>query len=330
MSQEFTNEEAKLFLERITPNKDCLYIFQPQGLADILCAGGFSYAAQAKKNKSSTVLIVHELAKSFGIAYENVSKISYIAPQILNAVKKYLDDNDIHETDNFIYGYLDTKVKKNFTVAKGLNLIDYYRKKVFDIPMDTPLIQPIIKPLSDDEINYFNKHYILDKERTIIIAAYVSPKNLAEIKFWNDTVHKLQEKNYIVYTYIEDLSDKPISDTEPLFANCNELCYIADKVKCFIGSHMGILFFLAQNTAAKILAVNKFPAWFWDTSKMFPNSNSRILYLANEFINPIIEATKKDKAIIQLEISHPKINAEDMVYSYDAMLDRIFSEMENF
>ena len=230
----------------------------------------------------------------------------------------------------FIYGYLDTKAKNHFTVAEGLNLIDYYRKKVFDIPMDTPLIQPIIKPLSDDEIDYFNKHYILDKERTIIIAAYVSPKNLAEIKFWNDTVHKLQEKNYIVYTYVEVFSDKPLPDTEPLFVNCNELCYVADKVKCFIGSHMGILFFLAQNTVAKILAINKFPAWFWDTKQMFPNSNSRILYLTNEFVSPIIEAAKKDKAIIQLEISHPKINAEDMVYSYDAMSERIFSEMENF
>ena len=77
-------------LEQLTSNKNYLYIFQPFGLADILCSGGLSYAAQAKKNKSSTVLILNENVKNFGIAYENVANISYISPKILLPIKNIL------------------------------------------------------------------------------------------------------------------------------------------------------------------------------------------------------------------------------------------------
>ena len=328
MSQKFTNEETKLFLERITPNKDCLYIFQPMGLADMLCAGGLSYAAQEKFGKSSTVLIVHENAKNFGIAYENVSKISYIAPQILDAIKKYLEDNDIHHTDNFIYGYFDTNKLTNFTVAEGLNMVDYYKQKVFDIPPDTPCRPPIITPFSAEEIDYWNNNYVLDKERAIILSPYANFKSAEEINFWHNMARKLTEKNYIVYTYLEHSSQKPFPNTAPIWANVSELSYIANNVKCVISSDLGVAFLLAMNTATNILLINRFPAWFWDVVQIFPSSNSRTLYEVSDFIKPIIEICKKDDIIPQIEFSHPKINSADIFYSYESMLSGILDAVE--
>ena len=327
MSQEFTNEEAKLFLERITPNKDCLYIFQPMGLADMLCAGGLSYAAQEKLGKSSTVLIVHENAKNLGIAYENVSRISYVAPQILDAIKKYLDDNDIHETDNLRYGYLDTTKSTIFT-TEGLNLLDYYRKKVFDIPLDTPCHSPIITPFSAEEIDYWNNNYVLDKERTITLSAYASFRDSEEIKFWHNMAKKLTEKNYVVYTYLEHPAQKPFPNTTPIWANVSELSYIASKVKCVIGSNLGVAFLLAMNTATNILLINRFPAWFWDVVQIFPSSNSRTFYEVSDFIKPIIKLDNENYLISQVEFSHPKINSADIFYSYDDMLTGILDAVE--
>ena len=329
MPQEFTNEDAKIFLERITPNNDYLYIFQPQGPANILCAGGFSYAAQTKKNKIATVLIVQEGLENFGIKYENVIKISYISPQILNAVQKYLDDSQIHETDNFIYGYLDTGNAKNFTVAEGLSLIDYYREKVFNLPPNTPCHSPIITPPSEDDIAYWNQQYILDKERTIILSAYVNPENKPEIKFWINLAQKLVEKKYIVYSYVKNFSDRTIPNIKAIYANLSELSYIADNVKCFVSSHPGISNFLAMNTNAKIFSINEFPVWFWDTKINFPKSNSHTFYIVNKFLEPIFKSVDKDGVIIQLEFFHPNISSQKIFYSYEDMLKNISEAVYN-
>lgn len=328
MPQEFTNEEAKLFLERITPNKDYLYIFQPMGLAAILCAGGLSYAAQEKRSKKSTVLIVHESKADFGLKYKNVEKISYIAPQILNAIKKYLDDNEIHETDNFIYGYFDANDTKIFTVAEGLNWLDYYKKKIFDIPMDTPFHPPIITPLSEEEIDYWNHQYILDKERTIILSASQNLKSAEELDFWNKLIKKLSEKNYIVYTYLEYSTQKPFQNTSPLFANISELSYISNNAKSFISSNIGISFFLAMTTDTNIFFLNEFPAWVLNINQMFPRSKSHIFYMAYNQMKAIIEACAKDCVISQIKFSHPKINSEDIFYSYEDILENILETVE--
>ena len=328
MPQEITTEEAKLFLERITPNKNYLYIFQPSGLADILCVGGLSYAVQRQKNKSATVLIVNEGAKNFGINYKNVAKISYIEPQILNAIRKYLDDNDIHETDNLIYGYFDTYKPENFTVSEGLNLLDYYRKKVFHLPESTPCRPPIITPLSADEISYWNKQYTFDKERTIILSIYFNSKNSAEIKFWGDVIQRLQEKNYIVYQYAENFFDPSIPNVKKILANFSELSYMAKNVKCFIGSRIGVSIFLAMATPANVIFLNQFPAWFWNIHEIFPNSNGRTLYIVRDFFKSLIYSTYEDGAIVDMEVSHPKINQEDMFYLYEEMLESVWDYVE--
>ena len=96
MSENFSDEEIKKFLEKVTANKNCLYIFQPFGLIDILCSGGLAYAAQAKKNKSSTVLILAESKRHLGVAYEHIANVLYMHPQLIQPIKKYLKENNIH------------------------------------------------------------------------------------------------------------------------------------------------------------------------------------------------------------------------------------------
>ena len=327
MQKNFSEEEAKNLLEQITPNKDCLYIIQPFGLADILCSGGLSYAAQARKNKSATVLILNETAKNFGIAYENVALVSYKSPQILLAITNYLEKNEIYEGDNFIYGYLNPTKPENFTVAEGLNFIDYYRKKVLDIPLDTPLHLPIVKPLSDNEIESLNRRYTFDKNRTIILSITIDPKNETAFKFWENIVNRLKEKNYIVYSCIEKFSDQFIANTRPILASLSEISYIAENVKCFIGANAGLFAFLAMTSTAKIVFVNQFPAWIWDTAKIFPNSRCKTFYIAHDLLKNFIAHWKKEGFTMQVKLSHPKIS-DKIFYSYDDVFENILNAVE--
>ena len=326
--ENLSEEEEKQYLEQIAPNKNYLYILQPFGLADILCAGGFSYAAQAKKNKRATVLILNEYYKNFGIAYENVANVVYMPAQLLLSAAKYLEKKELYEVDNFIYGYLNPLKSKNFTVADGLNFIDYYRQKVFDIPIDTPLHPPIIAPPAENVKESWNMRYTFDKERTIILAASINPKNEVKIKFWENIVNRLKEKNYIVYSLIENFSDMSVANTRPILANSGELSYIANNVKCFIGSNVGLLAFLAMTSQANILFVSQFPAWIWDIAKIFPNSHCRTFYVAYKFLKPIHEYYEKEGVTIQFEVSHPKINAEKIFNTYEDATEDILSAVE--
>lgn len=327
--ERFSDEEIKKFLKKITPNKDYLYILQPFGLPDILCAGGFSYAVQAKKNKSATVLILNESAKNFGISYENVANILYLPPQILFHIQKYLKENDIYERDNFIYGYLNPKDSKKFTVAENLNFVNYYRKKVFDIPIDTPCRPPIVTPLDEDEINKWNQRYTFDKERTIILSANIDPKNEVPFKFWENLVNVLKKKNYIVYSYIESYSNMSIPNTRPILASLSELAYIAGNVKCFIGANIGLFSFLSMTTDANIFFINNFSAWFFDTSKIFSNAHSRTFYSTYEMEKAIKNLWKHEKVITHVEsLSHPKIDPDEVFYSYDDVLEKVLNAVE--
>ena len=69
---ELPMEEMRTFFYEITENPEWLYLFAPYSIGDFLIAGGLSYAVQAKKNKSATVLIAQDRMKNLDVSYENV------------------------------------------------------------------------------------------------------------------------------------------------------------------------------------------------------------------------------------------------------------------
>ena len=324
------DEDIKIFLEKITPNKDYLYLIQPFGFADILCMGGLSYAAQEKKNKSASVLIIPDKAKNWNISYENVADILYISQPKLLAIKKYLEENDVKEGENYIYGHFDPKEPKNYTIDEGLNLVDYYRKKVFDIPIDTPCRPPVITPLSKDEITNWNNRYTLDADRTVIISANIDPKDKVKFKFkfYEELIDNLNKKNYIVYSCIENFSNFIMPGTRPILANINEISYIARNVKCFIGENVGLLTLLDMTSEAHIFFINIFPGWCLDVSRIFSNPHSRTLYFIYDLIKHFDSELNADGLNFQWEFSHPKINSDEIFYSYEDVLENILSGIE--
>ena len=159
MSQQISDEEAKLFLKRIMPNKDYLYIFVPFGVENFFIVAGLSHAIQKKKNKKATVLITSENMRNYDFHYENVEKISYLSYKLMPAITRYTYASEDYEDENYIYGSFHADSAHNFIFDKELNVIDRCKKNILDLPLDTPFHTPLAEQLSDEHIDYLNKTY---------------------------------------------------------------------------------------------------------------------------------------------------------------------------
>ncbi len=92
----------------------------------------------------------------------------------------------------------------NYIYDDNLNFVDRYKKNVFEIPLDTPLMTPIIAAVTDENISNLYQKYILNKERTIILCPYANSLQNLDINFWIFLVRILRDKNYIVYTNVAE------------------------------------------------------------------------------------------------------------------------------
>ena len=356
MALELTNEEIKLYIERITGNKDFLYIIQPYGMASVIMSGGLSHAVQSRKNKSSTVLLLSDSLKNIGLTWENVTSIKYFPVDMMNLFNKYFFETQDWEGENFIYGNFHKEIKKpvadkipdtdtaiSSAVSvtsdvekvddekkfefKKLNIIDQFKEKVFDLPQDTEFFYPIFEEISDDKISALHEKYILDKNKTVVICPYFDYSPITAVKFWTDFAKNLTAEGYTVYTNIREFYQKPIEGTLPLNVTFAELHYIADKVKCFAGIRNGVFDFLAF-TDAKILSLENFPLWQQNLKILYPKCNVRTLYDTAEILLPLRKLMTKSNSGAKFELHHEKINDEDIFYTQKSILNALSDSVQ--
>ena len=319
-------ERVKKFLDELTPNKDFLYIILPYSLGDIFNVGGLTHAVQKRKNKRATVLVVRERMKNLGVTYANLADIILLPDNVMDVLMYYFRATGDYEGDNYIYGHFRMREDGNFIWDETLHLIDRYKKDVFHIPMDTEYIPPIVPAISEQNIADLNSKYILDK-RTVIISPYVHSTRQLDMRFWEILAQELKARGHIVYTNTDGFSEKPVAGTEAISTNFRELAFIADKIKCFIGSRNGVFEFLVF-TNLKLMNINPFPEWKWDVGLLYPKCNNRTYYNAVDYIAPIANYLQQTKVGATINLSHPNIRAEDIFYTYEDILRAILTDVE--
>ena len=321
---ELPREEMENFLNEITPNKDWLYLLAPFSIGDFLIAGGLSYAAQTKKNKSATVLIAQDRMKNLGITFENVVGTIYLPIDLINAVGTFITATENYERDNFFYG--NYKIGDNRAYDDSINAVERFKRYVFDLPLATPLMPPIVNSLTAENISALREKYILDKNRTVILLPYAKTFDNLDVNFWVNMAKIFAEKNYIVYTNVAG-DEKPIAGTTPLNVNFAELNFIADNVKCFIGLRSGIFDFLGM-TGAKIFCILKFAMWDWDIKFLYGHDNGKTFYDAVKYKKPLEDYLKSKGLPPKIELSHPHIARSNIYFSYEDILNAIVYEVE--
>ena len=351
MALELTNEEIKLYLERITGNKDFLYVIQPYGMASVLISGGLSHAVQERKNKSATVLLLSDSLKNIGLTWKNVTSVKYFPVDTMELFNKYFFETRDWEGENFIYGNFhqeikksdenisdsDTAVssavaetpddKKNFEFEK-ISTLDQFKEKVFDLPTDTEFYYPIFEKISDEDAAALNEKYVLDKNRTVIICPYFDYSPITAEKFWTDFVKTLTAEGYTVYTNIQEIYQRPIEGTLPLNVNFRELHYIADKVKCFAGIRNGLFDFLAL-TDAKIFSIESFPLWQQNLKLLYPKCNAKTFYDTAELLLPLRKLMIASNVNAKFKLHHEKISDEDVFYTQQGILNALRDAVQN-
>lgn len=321
---ELPMEEIRTFFREVTENPDWLYLFEPYSIGDFLIAGGLSYAVQAKKNKSATVLIAQDRMKNLEVIYENVIGTLYLPVDLVKAANAFIHETEIYERDNFIYGNFHAEDDRAFD--HNFTAVDRFKKYVFDLPLDTPLAYPTIKAIGNENISNLRGQYILDRRRTIILLPQAKTlKNLDE-NFWVSMAKILRDKNYIVYTNVAE-EEKPVQGTLPITTNFAELYYITDKIKCFIGMRSGIFDFLAM-TDAKIFNIIDFPRWDWDIKFNYPNCYVKTFYDAVQYRKPLEDYLKAHDLPPQIELHHEHIAMKDIYFSYEDILGAIVDAVE--
>lgn len=315
------------FLKKISEDKDRLYLFSLRGIGDFLIAGGLSYAVQKRKNKKSTVLVISDKKYDLRVLFPNVTGFIKLSGDDIPKFTAYFEWTANYEGDNYICASFQ-KHNDQYLWDENLNMLDRFKKDALKIPIDTPFVYPIIDEISAESAAEINEQYILDKERTIILLSYANSfKKTLNKEFWLKMAQRLKEKNYIVYTNVAG-EEQPIEGTEPFKVSFNELYYVTDKVKCFIGLRSGVLDFLAM-TDAKILNITPFPYWYWDISVMFPECNNRTFYDTTGYTDVINKILNEyDVSIDNINYAHEKIALENIFYSHDEILSAILSEVE--
>ena len=345
MALNLTNEEIKLFIERITGNKDFLYIIQPYGLASVIISGGLSHAVQARKNKSAAVMLISDSLKNIGLTWENVTSIKYFPVDIMEFINNYFLETGEYEGENFIYGNFHKELEKTDDADKNIDsdtavssadskfdeisLLDQFKQKVFDLPLDTEFVYPTFEKISEENISALNEKYILDKNKTVVICPYFDYSPLAAVEFWNNFVKKLTAEGYVVYTNIQEIYQKPLEGTLPLNVTFAELNYLADKVKCFAGIRSGIFDFLAM-TDAKIFSVETFPIWQQSLKNLYPKCNARTFYDSRHIIKPLLKTLAKSNIGAKFTLHHEKINDEDIFYTQKSILNALTSAVQKY
>lgn len=329
---QITLEDINDFIEELTPKKDLLYIFQPFSVGDFFYTGGLSLAVQKRKNKRGTVLICKDRMQNLGVTYENFEDIVYLPEDTMNVVREYFYLSEDYEGDNYIYGHFHKSNEKGklYIWDETLHLIDRYKKDVFKIPLDTPYIKPVVPKISEENIAELHKKYIIDKNKTIIITPYTHSTKQLDMRFWMFLAMVLTAKGYVCYTSVNKAveTEQPIPGTKPMTINFRELHYLSDKVKCFLGSRVGIFDFLAL-TEAKMITVVPFPDHWYSLSKLvYPGCHDHTFFNAMDYMLPMKGYMQEKNVHAEIKFSHEHIPTEDICYSYEEIFNRVLNDVE--
>lgn len=279
-------EPARDILRYIAHDKNILYVICPSNIGDLLAAGCLCHALLKKKRKRTCVLIALDRFKNCGLNFVGVKEVRYISRTLINLTYQYVNVTREYETDD--YFYVHTNWKRNpedisrIGFSEDLPFMDRYKKYIFDLPVETELLPPIIDSITAAQKQRLHETYILDKKRTIILAPYANSVQKLEESFWAKLVTTLLRKNneYILYTNVAAPNEKVIPGTAPIVTTFPELIYLAEKVNCFIGLRSG-LFDLLAFTNARLLYINRniFDLWDYDLDINFNHTNSKAFYI---------------------------------------------------
>lgn len=281
-------ERAHTLLQDLTADKNILYVFCVNHIGDILITGGLCHALLKKKHKQSCVLFLFDRFANCNLNFVDVAEIRDISSEHMNMLRRYCVMSGEYEGDNYIYAYWHKVKNENeqfrVIVDSSLCFLDRMKKNIFDLPLDTELLPPIIPSLRNEQKQRLHETYTLDKKRTVIFAPYVNAtKNLDET-IWIRLVEELKQKSndYVFYTNVAAPKEKVIFGTEPIVTTFPELLYIAEKVNCFIGLRSG-LFDLLILTNARLLYINKTSGWwYYDLNINYNHTNSRGFYISEK------------------------------------------------
>lgn len=289
----------------ITQDKDILYIFCPCSIGDILITGGLCHAVLKKKRKKVAVLILNDKYANSGlINFVGAMEVRYMPNIITALMQQYVYVTREYETDNFIYGHFKAG-QNGYIMNEKLSFINRYKEDVFGLSFDTELIPPIIAVPTDYQKQRLHGTYILDKERTIILAPHALTVQGLEESFWLKLVAELIKKNkdYVIYTNVASPHEKVIPGTTPIVTNFQELRYLAERVNCFIGIRSGIFDLLAF-TDARLLYINtSIVHWFFDLNLNFNHTNSKAFYF--------VSFSEHDYAALETLMQRNNINSID-------------------
>ena len=320
------HKKIENFLDAMASDKDRLYVISTKGIGDFIMAGGLSQAVQHRKNKKSTVLVIQHSKWDTGILFPNVDGIISCPSNVIAALNRYFNETENYEGDNYIYANI-RKIDGEYIWDADLNMLERLKKDAFKIPLDAPFVYPIIDEISEKNAVALHEKYILDEERTIILLPHAKTFSTTLNKeFWEKIAQRLKEKNYIVYTNVAG-SEQPVEGTEPISITFNELYYITNKVKCFVGLNSGVFIFLAM-TGAKTLNVTPFPHWYWDISFMFPDCNNRTFYDTKNAIEVVLDSISPQDVYAKIRYSHKKIAIENIFYSPEDILEAMLDEVD--
>lgn len=324
-------EQTEEFIKQRSANKDYLYLFCPKGIGDYLLAAGLSHALEEKLHKKATIMIVQEKIKRLGVIFPNVAEIISYPTEFMASTTGWFHETQNYVIDNFIYANFHYKGKTAIWNEK-LNIIDRFKENVLDIPLDTTFWSPIVINANKETIDALHKKYILDKNKTIVLAPYAVTycdlTNDLNKSFWKDMAHRLKDKGYIVYTNVNGLSEQPIEGTEPITTTFSELYYISDKVKCFVGVRSGIFDFLAMSEA-KLFNIIPFGNWFWDIALIYPESNSTTYHYSEVFKRSSVDTYFNNFDVTaKVKFHHKFINSRYISDSLDYIFDSILTGIE--
>ena len=313
------------------------YAILPCSLGDLLMSGGLMHAMPQKFGKQSVVLLAHERFSSFEVAFDGVSEIKYLPQLALSAMREYVNATKQFITANYAFGHFRFDDKRNFVWSKELhNSVDRYKHDVYDLPLDTPFRNPIVKDISTEAKVRLNREYIIDKNRTVILAPYANSMRLMSPNFWLRLAAELNRRGFVVYTNVgkspTGMFEPPLQGTRPINVSLNEIFFLADKLRCFVSFRSGLCDLLAFANTHLICLRPQTVDFADDMKVIFPNTPSRIdtLYFDFEFF-PKINALLEEHNVSGMQIGaikHKAIPDGRVFWNEDALLAAILRAVE--
>ncbi len=325
------------FMSRII-GANHLVVIMPASIGDFIFNGILAHALKKKYNKD-IILLVQERFKDFKIKFDGVREIFYIPLEMMLSLQRYIIATGKYSGEGYIYGHFPLNMNRKFEpyfMDRELYFLDRYKKN-YGLPLDTPIHNPIIADIDESRKAELHQKYNLDKERTVILfpvcSSYLEMNSDKFSNFWRKLTREFNERGYTVYENIgknhQNQKDSFQFGNEPLEVNINELCYIADKVKCCIGMRSGI-FDVLSFTKANLFAVMGTFGWYYDLKTVFPESNSRTFYTAAPMLNELKLISEKYAAtsINVSNLAFKNIDNSNVYITEEDLMAAILTELE--